>query len=143
MTTQGAITIYNKRAGDDRRDVYVPTLIGAASYSEALGSERSKGDTEERLQYKLRIPLGAEIQDGRRYVPEQVYKSAKDVSGMWTIGQLDLVTRGEPVVSVPATEREIRESANAAGLAVIVVKEYADNTGRGSRNVRHWRILGR
>lgn len=143
MTTQGAITIYNRKAGSDRRDVYVPTRIGAASYSEALGSERDKGDTEERLQYKLRVPLGADIQDGRKYVPEQVFKAAPDISGMWTIGQLDLVTRGEPVVTGPATEREIREAANAACIAVIVVKEYADNTIRGSRNVRHWRILGR
>lgn len=143
MTTQGQITVYNKRLGPDRRDVYVPTRISAASYAESRGSIHKAKDTEETLDYMLRIPISASVQDGRKYVPEDVYKRADDVTGMWTLSQMDLVTMGEPVVSEPATERAIRESAAAAGVDVITIAEYADNTRRGSRLTKHWRIGGR
>lgn len=143
MTTQFPITVYNKRIGADRRDVYVPTRISAASYAESRGSIHKARDTEETLDYMLRVPVTARIQDGRKYVPEDVYKRADDVTGMWTLSQLDLVTIGEPVVTEPETERAVRESAAAAGKDVITIAEYADNTLRGSRAVQHWRIGGR
>lgn len=143
MITQGCITVYNKKLGPDRMDIYVPTRISAASYAESRGSIHKAKDTEETLDYMLRIPVGADIQDGRRYAPEDVYRRTSDVSDLWTLSQLDLVTLGEPVVTGPSTEREIKEAAAAAGVDVITIQEYADNTHRGSRLVQHWRIGGR
>lgn len=145
MTTQGPITIYNRRLGADRRDVYWPTLIPAASYSEALGSSHSNKETSDGHQYKLRIPLSAAHGMAREYISAEAYQSLTEeqAAGCWTISMLDLVTRGATLVDGPASERDIREAAAIAGLDVIIIEEYADNTGRGSPAVRHWRIKGR
>ena len=40
------------------------------------------------------------------------------------------------------TMRELSEFAKLAGADLIHVKEYADNTLRGSDAVKHWRIGG-
>lgn len=145
MTTQGPITIYNKRLGADRRDLYYPTEISAASYAEKKGSSHSgSGETEEGLQYRLRIPQNAAVEGRRVFIPEKAYRDLSGpLTGFWTIAKLDLVTRGPKLVPGPATEREIREAADKAGIDVIIVEEYADNTDRGSPAVRHWRIGGR
>lgn len=145
MTTQGPITIYNKRLGTDRRDVYYPTRIGAASYAEKMGSLHSDGSTEESVSYKLRIPADAEIEASRLYSPETAYKRYEPERAIyhWTIGHLDLIVRGDPLVDGPADEKTIRDAASAEGRQVIIVEEYADNTERGSPAVRHWRIGGR
>lgn len=145
MTTQGPITIYNKRLGSDRRDVYYPTRISAASYSEAIGSTHGDKVTEERLAFHLRIPVDATASDSRTFIRPESYAAQDDAQAAlyWTIRKLDLVTRGDPVVTGPATEEEIRKEAAKAGLDVIIVEEHADNTGRGSRAVQHWRIEGR
>lgn len=145
MTTQGPITIYNKRLGKDRRDLYYPTELSAASYAEKKGSTHTGGETTEGIQYRLRIPVSARAAGGRIYVPEAIYKAIDDgqAAESWTISKLDLVTRGAPLVEGPADERTIREAAAAAGVDVIIVEEYADNTERGSPAVQHWRIGGR
>lgn len=146
MTTQGSVTIYNKRLGKDRRDIYYPTELSAASYAESKGSSHSGGgETTEGLQYRLRIPVSARATDGRIFVSEAVYKVLSDAQAAesWTISKLDLVTRGAPLVTSPSDERTIRDAAAAAGVDVIIIEEYADNTGRGSPAVQHWRIGGR
>lgn len=145
MTTQGPITVYNKRLSADRRDVYIPTRLSAASYSEKMGSLHSDGVTTEAVSYKLRVPGSATATDGRTYVGAQSFAamSVEQAAAHWTLQRLDLVTRGDPVVAGPADERAIRDAAAAQGLEVIIVEEYADNTGRGSPAVQHWRIGGR
>lgn len=141
MTTQGSITIYNRRTGPDRRDLYYPTEIQAASYAERIASEHAKSATANAPKYMIRIPFDAGAQSGN-YVAEAAYRTAPDPSGLWTLQHLDLVTRGAPVVGRPSTEAEVKEAAAAAGITVITVSEYADNTFRGSAAVRHWRIGG-
>ena len=145
MTTQGAITIYNHRAGSDRRDVYIPTLVSEASYAESVSTDKPSKSIEDKPTRKLRIPISARFTDGRYYTPELLYRKLTDDTApkCWTISHGDLITRGEPVVSAQSTEREIRAAAEAAGVEVITVTEYADNTLRGSDDVRHWRIEGR
>lgn len=144
MTTQGPITVYNKRLGKDRRELYHPTRISAASYSEAIGSRHGDGQTENAVRYKLRIPADADT-EGKGYVPEAVYRAADDAqaASFWTLGHLDLIVRGEPLAASPAPEKAIRDAAAATGRQVIVIEEYADDTERGSPGVRHWRIGGR
>lgn len=146
MTTQGPITIYNRRLGQDRRDVYIPTRISAASYAEKMGSSHSDGATSEALTYKLRIPAYVQTTGGRPFVREAVYKNVDEATSRkyWTLQKLDLIVLGEPVLGlVDATEKEIRAAALTLNRNVIIVEEYADNTGRGSPAVRHWRIGGR
>lgn len=145
MITEGAITIYNRRLGDDRRDVYIATKISEASFAESRGSIRKTGDTAEALDYMIRIPITAAAQDGRQYAPEAEYKkmSEAEAARHWTLSQNDLITRGSPLVNQPATEKDIRGAAEFAGVDVIAIAEYADNTHRGSPAVQHWRVGGK
>ena len=75
MYVQTAITVFNKRLGADRREVYFPTCIRSASFLENKSSGHSTdGAHSQSLAYKLRIPLGAKIQDGRSYVPADKFR---------------------------------------------------------------------
>lgn len=145
MTTQGPITVYNRRLGADRRDLYYPTRLSAASYAERMGSSHGGRTTTEAVSYRLRVPVDVTATEGRQFIRPEAYKALGDsqAAKYWTIQKLDLVTRGEPLVPGAATEREIRDAAAKAGLDVIIVEEYANNTDRGSPAVQHWRIGGR
>lgn len=144
MYVQTAIILFNKRIGDDRREVFLPTCISGASYFEARGSSSSKGVHTESLSYKLRIPVNATVQDGRTYVSEQVYKglSAEEAAAHWTIQKGDVLLACGIELTEAVNEVQLKELAAANNADVITVSEYADNTVRGSDPVRHWRIGG-
>ena len=144
MYVQTAITLFNKRLSDDRREVFLPTCIAGASYFESRGSSSSKGVHTESLSYKLRIPVNASVQDGRSYVGEQVYKglSAEEAAAHWTIQKGDVLLACGIELTEAVNEVQLKELAAANNVDVITVSEYADNTVRGSDPVRHWRIGG-
>ena len=140
MYVQTAITVFNKRLGDDRREVYFPTCIRSASFLENKSSSHSAdGAHSQSLAYKLRIPLGAKIQDGRSYVPAAKYRQldAEAAARAWTIQTGDYVLPMETELMSPVDQKQLE----ALGQP-IYVKEYADNTIRGSAAVKHWRIGG-
>lgn len=140
MYVQTAITVFNKRLGDDRCEVYFPTCIRSASFLENKSSSHSAdGAHSQSLAYKLRIPLGAKIQDGRSYVPAAKYRQldADAAARAWTIQTGDYVLPMETELTSPVDQKQLE----ALGQP-IYVKEYADNTIRGSAAVKHWRIGG-
>lgn len=140
MYVQTAITVFNKRLGDDRREVYFPTCIRSASFLENKSSGHSTdGAHSQSLAYKLRIPLGAKIQDGRSYVPAEQYRQLDDEAAaqVWTLQTGDYVLPMEIELTAPVDQAQME----ALGQ-LIRVKEYADNTIRGSAAVKHWRIGG-
>ena len=144
MYVQTAITLFNKRIGEDRREVYLPTCIASASYFESRGSSSSKGVHTESLSYKLRIPVNVSVQDGRTYVSEKAYKalSAEEAAGHWTLQKGDILLVGGIELTEAVNEVQLKELAAANNVDMITVSEYADNTVRGSDPVRHWRIGG-
>ncbi len=145
MYVQTAITIFNKRLSTDRREVYFLTRISGASYLESKGSgQSSDGVHSEQMTYKLRIPVDAKVQDARTYVGEKAYKAtpADDVGQYWTIQKGDIVLPHEVDLAGPVDEAWIKRLAADHLVEVITVKEYADNTIRGSTAVKHWRIEG-
>ena len=140
MYVQTAITVFNKRLGADRREVYFPTCIRSASFLENKSSGHSTdGAHSQSLAYKLRIPLGAKIQDGRSYVPAEQYRQLDDEAAVqvWTLQTGDYVLPMEIELTAPVDQAQME----ALGQ-LIRVKEYADNTIRGSTAVKHWRIGG-
>lgn len=140
MYVQTAIIVFNKRLGDDRREVYFPTCIRSASFLENKSSSHSAdGAHSQSLAYKLRIPLGAKIQDGRSYVPAEQYRQLDDEAAVqvWTLQTGDYVLPMEIELTAPVDQAQME----ALGQ-LIRVKEYADNTIRGSTAVKHWRIGG-
>lgn len=144
MYVQMAITLFNKRLSVDRREVYYPTCISGASFYEAKSFSRSgDGARSESLIYKLRIPIDAKVQNDRPYVSEKAYKAqAAEAGSCWTIQKGDIVLACETALTEPVNEAKLKELAAAALVDVITVKEYADNTIRGSAAVQHWRIGG-
>lgn len=145
MYVQRAIVLFNRRLGPDRRELYHPTRISSVSCFENRGSSHaSDGSHSEALAYKLRIPIDAVIQDGRTYVSEAAYKalSAQDCQQHWTL------QKGDQIMVADAEPPEALDQTALAALAgdlhatLITIKEYADNTVRGSARVQHWRIGG-
>lgn len=144
MTLQTAVTIFNARVGSDRREVFYPTVLDGASYQAAKTTSSSQGVHTEGLSYRLRIPADATVQDGRTYVSETVFRSLSDAEALqhWTLQAGDCIIPGEYPEAKPMSLRELSELATQAGADLIHVKEYADNTLRGSDAVKHWRIGG-
>lgn len=145
MNVQKVITVFNKRLGEDRRDLFWPTCISSASFLESRSSGHSTdGAHSESLTYKLRIPIDATVQDERTYVSEQAYKAlpAADLGAHWTLQKGDIILATETELTEAMTAEEVKQLAQDTLADVITVKEYADNTIRGSRSVQHWRIGG-
>lgn len=144
MLVQTAVTIFNRRLGSGRREVYFPSCISGASYFEGKGSEHSSGVRTERLSYKLRIPKSAEVQDGRGYIGENTYRTLpeEEAEKHWTLQKGDIILARETCLTEPLDEAAVRRLAASLAADIITVKEYADNTSRGTDAVRHWRIGG-
>lgn len=145
MYVQTAITLFNKRLSTDRREVYIPTCITGASFFESRGSGHSTdGIHSESITYKLRIPIDAKVQADRTYLSETAFRAltAEEARGHWTIQKGDIVLACATELTDPVDERKLKELARGNLVNVITVKEYADNTIRGSMDVRHWRIGG-
>lgn len=140
MTTVTEITIFNARVDkEERRDVFVPTVISGASFLESKSSSRSKGLSDEKCSFKIRIPFNAHGAQG--YVRENVYKQLDDITEHWTIRKGDYILTAA-VETDRVTQKEIEELAASVDADLISITEYADNTIRGTNAVKHWRIGG-
>ena len=98
------------------------------------------------VQYKIRVPLIAVVQDNREYMRDLNYAKLdnEEAAKYWTIQKGDLVVRGEYAGDNPLLgEDEISAYAKEQGLDLICVTEYADDTSGGSLYTRHWRIGGK
>ena len=78
MILQTVITLFNAKAGADRREVFFPTIIDSASYMSRRASSSSKGVQTEGLTYSLRIPVDARVIDDKTYVDEKAFKAMSD-----------------------------------------------------------------
>ena len=148
ITNVKAVTVFNGRTEKEtRRKQYIPTVIYGVSYVEAKGSTvTNNGVWSDDVQYKIRIPLSAVVQDGREFIPELSYEKLNqdEDAKYWTISKGDLVVRGEySGESILLYEDEIAKYAQGQGMELIRVKEYADNTSGGSQYLKHWRIGGK
>ncbi len=148
ITNVDAVIVFNGRTDKaTRRKIYIPTVIRGISYVEGKGSKvADNGVWSDDVQYKIRVPLTAMIQDNRVYLPELNYAKLDDEEAVkyWTIQKGDLAVRGKYAGGNPLLyEDEISTYAREQGLALIHVTEYADNTDGGSLYTRHWRIGGR
>lgn len=148
ITNVDAVTVFNGRTDSAaRRKKYIPTVIYDISYAEAKGSTvANNGVWSDDVQYKIRVPFIANIQDDREYMPDMDYEKLDDVEAVkqWTIGKGDFMIRGEYAgESSMLYEDEIIKYAKENGLDLIRITEYADNTFGGSIYMRHWRIGGK
>lgn len=149
------IIILNKRLDrESRRDVFIPTQISGVSIYDNRQSSRDGGFHAETEAFKVRIPVGAQAQDGRTYLPETHYDALTDeeAKAHWTLHNEDLIivstSRFEDVntsaFETAVTMQQAEEMADSAGFQkeLVHIVDYSDNTLRGSIAVRHWRIGG-
>ena len=143
MNVQTVLVIFNRRLGEDRRELYYPTRIASASYMEARREGHAAGVHSESASFKLRIPYDAD-QGEKIYTSEAAYKSLSDEEAAkhWTIQQGDVVITADLQLDGPVDAAELEAIACSSCADVITVTEYADNTHRGTDTVKHWRIGG-
>lgn len=148
LTNVDAVTVFNGRLDkESRRTKYIPTVIRGVSYVEAKGATiSSSGVWGDNINFKIRIPLSAEIPSGRSFLPDLEYAPLDDAEAVkyWTVQKTDLILEGEHAGDGSALfEDALMAYAKEKGLTVIHVAEYADNTKGGSLYMRHWRIGGK
>jgi len=139
MTINEDITIFNRRYDSEtRRDCYITTTITDVSVYEVQSLSGEPGKHSDAISYVIRIPYNAGV--SKEYISESAYAQLDDetAAGYWTIQNECYVMRGAYFSETPIYEPDIR----ALGGDIITVKEYADNTVRGSDVVKHWRIGG-
>lgn len=149
ITNVIAVTVFNSRVDSgSRRNKYMPTLIRGVTYVEAKGATvNGNGVWSDSVQYKIRVPIRAKIQDGRTYLPGLEYAKLDDEAARkhWTIQKQDLVVLGDVSDLDDGSavfEDTLNNYAKEHSLNLIRVTEYADDTMGGSRYTRHWRIGG-
>ena len=148
ITNVEAVTVFNGRVDKEtRRKIYIPTVIRGVSYVEGKGSKvADNGVWSDDVQYKIRVPLIAVVQDNREYMRDLNYAKLdnEEAAKYWTIQKGDLVVRGEYAGdSSLLYEDELTAYAKEQGLDLIHVTEYANDTDGGSLYSRHWRIGGK
>jgi len=133
------ITIFNVRVDADRLEAFTQTNINGVSLYAAYGTNGDGGQRKEKLTFKIRIPISADIEEGKSYVPEEEFKALTDdeVRKHWTLQKGCYIIRGHPEERI-----QNMEQLRAYPGGYITVKEYADNTSRGSAAIKHWRIGG-
>lgn len=148
ITNVKAVTVFNGRLDKEtRRKIYIPTVIRGVSYVEAKGATvTNNGVWSDDVQYKIRVPLAAAVQDGRKYMRDLSYAKLGNEEAVryWTIQKEDMIVRGEYAGERSTMyEDELSAYAKEQGLNLIRITEYADNTDGGSLYTRHWRIGGK
>lgn len=148
ITNVTAVTVFNGRLDrETRRKIFIPTVIRGVSYVEAKGaSVTNNGVWSSNVQYKIRIPLNADVQGNRLYMPDLCYAALDTDEALkhWTIRKEDAAIKGEYVGEKPMLyEDELMAYAKEQGFELIRITEYADNTSGGSLYTMHWRIGGK
>lgn len=148
ITNVDAVTVFNGRLDKEtRRKVFIPTVICGVSYVEAKGATVSNnGVWSDDVQYKIRVPLTATVQDNRKYMRDLNYAKLdnEEAAKHWTIQKGDLIVCGEyGGDNLLLYENDLIVYAKEQGLELIHVTEYADNTVGGNLYMKHWRIGGK
>lgn len=150
------IILLNKRLNrETRRDVFIPTQISGVSIYDNRQSTRDGGYHTDSETFKIRIPIDAQVQGDKKYLPETHYDALTDeeAKDYWTLHNEDMIivsASGFEDVNTSAfetaavTTQQAEEMADSAGFQKELVRivDYSDNTLRGSDAVKHWRIGG-
>lgn len=138
MTTDSNITIYNRRMNEFRNEVLYPTVIKNCTwyYAHIVSGSQMMDNADE---YSVRIPIDADF-GGKQYIAAHEYAELPDEEApkYWTISKNDIVVRGEYDTGVIDNQMVLASQTDD----IFVVSTYADNTIRGSRKVKHWRVGG-
>lgn len=150
VNSEHRITIFNLRIDKEtRREVFVPTSISGVSFygvkQLSVNARNGQEIRKEALSFKIRIPVNAEVKYGKTYVSEEQYSmlSDEEVLKHWTIQkECYIFETSEVFENKLFTMEELDLVKRYNNEEFVVVKEYADNTKRGTDATKHWRIGG-
>lgn len=158
MINNADITIFSQRVGNDRREVFYPTMISSVCWYDVRSMVQSERDRNGGSKFIIRIPYDADIQDNRKYLPEDKYNALpiSELDKYWTIQKNAYIIKEQYVNAADWKFDDFSfRSGIITGLTMenieilrqkvedfVTVVEYADNTVRGSDRVKHWRIGG-
>lgn len=126
------VTVYNARLDKERDStVYVPTVISGVSWYGTSKATVDSGGLKAASQYIVRIPLDADT-GGKSYTEPWGYKSAGDVSGLFTLNEGDFIVKGafaDTLLLPPES-----------GSGFVTILTVTDN--RRAPNAPHWKVTG-
>lgn len=137
MTINSDVTIFNRRIGMDRREMFCATRIQGVSWYGSKGQIVSDKNRKSTMQCVIRIPYTATVEGGKQYISEEEYKklSDEDVEKYWTIQKNAYIMRG-------TYEGEIPDNPLKSVENLVTITDFADNTIRGTNRTKHWRLGG-
>lgn len=125
------VTVYNARFDKERDStVYVPTVIRGVSWYGASKATVDSSGLKAASQYTVRIPLDADT-GGKSYTEPWEYKSASDVSSVFTLNEGDFIVKGA------FTDTLLLPPKSGGFVTVLTV---TDN--RRAPNAPHWKVTG-
>ena len=130
------VTVYNARVDPARRmEVYAPTVLeGVSWHSETVSAVVDSG-LKAANRFTLRIPEAVKA-GGRTYVEPAEYRTAPDVSGLWTLQKGDVIVKAACTdVLDPA---RLRERFGADRVLTVVGVTDDRRAPRG----KHWKVTG-
>lgn len=137
MRTDSTITVFNRKRLETGGEFMLPTIINGCTWHYAhIVSGTEYGDNND--EYSVRIPIDADT-GGKEYIPPHDYAELGDelVDKYWTLQKNDLVVRGEM-----ADTYEDQTQITSQTDDVFLVSTMADNTFRGNKATKHWRVGG-
>lgn len=133
MVTNADITIFNRRVGESREDVLIPTIIKGVSLY-AKKDTTGSNYVDDSHSATIRIPANADC-SGKQYIDAKQYEKLTDWSRYWTLQADDIIVRGQ-IKETGLTQTDLTKGYDD----VFLISGYSDNRSRGTKNSHHWRV---
>lgn len=143
MITNADITILNKWYDRSKRqEVFLPTVIRGVSFCMKSSSGGDSRYPEKKAVYKIRIPMNADMGESS-YVNAVEYKKLNEEEALkhWTLQMESVIVPGILDMEDTADCIDLVELEKKYGF-YITVREFSDNTIRGTERMKHWQIGG-
>ena len=128
------ITVFNARVDPATGyEVYAPTVLAGCRWFSRVESAVTESGLKAQCRLTARIPGDVDA-GGKRYVDPAEYRGAADASGLWTLGQGDVLVLG--AVSGEAAPAALRQRFDQC----FTVLGVTDN--RSAPRGGHWRVEG-
>ncbi len=129
------ITVFNAHLDRvTRNDVFHGTVIRNVSWYSDVISNVGPSGLQAANRYTIRIPTDADF-GGKTYVDPLTYAKTEDVEGLFTLGNGDVIVRGEVVIptALPADLHKQNEA--------FTVLSVTDD--RRALHAPHWKVVGK
>lgn len=147
MISNADIIVFCEHLASDRIGWYIPTKIKGVSWHESTAMMQSEKNRISSKSVTIRVPNNAVLPSGRKYIDAEDYNRlpSDNQKNYWTLQPgISIVMKLNAVSEAEFDENEEYEypDIQTVGVKNITVSEYADNTDRGSDDVKHIRIGG-